>query len=403
MRPKLLRIASFVLLILCAGLPVRPSWAAAGPYRVVEVTKQRVGPLLVTEETVQAGADPAARFQVHRIRKQAGARRGVLLLMPGGGSNFSLYTADEQDKLQQSFAGFFASRGFDVWGYSPRTTGLAAGACSGTVDCSGMRDWGMQAVVDDALYIRRRIRALYGSEKPVIGGFSLGAMSTVAVINASPNAWSGAILWEGMIYSEDPTVLAANGEVCTSLEAQIAAGGLYDEVSYSTLRLIYGLATSDPEGPSPLPGFEGLTNHQAFVLLMTSPQPAPPAYVPGYTYIAGSLESGLTFASEERIGLFVQPFNNYEPLALIRDYTCALGGERTFTGNLESFTAPVYVLGAGHGFGAWMDDQVEILGTTDVTRRFYPDFGHGDHYTSPEHRQILEGPLFAWLKQLTGH
>ena len=399
MHPKLLRIASLVCLILCAGAP---SWAA-GPYQVVAVTEERDGALLVTEETVQAGSDPAARFRVHRIHKQAGPQRGILLLMPGGGSNFSLYTADEQDKLQQSFAGFFASRGYEVWGYSPRTTGLAAGACSGAVDCSGMRDWGMQAVVDDALYIRQRIQALHGSEKPFIGGFSLGAMSTVAVIDASPDAWAGAILWEGMIYSENPTILAANGEVCASLEAQIAAGGLYDEETYAALRLIYGLATSDPDGPSPLPGFEGLTNQQAFVLLMTLPQPIPPAYVPGYTYIAGSLENGLTFASQERIGLFVRPFNNYEPLALIRDYTCALGGERTFTGNLESFTAPVYVLGAGHGFGAWMDDQVEILGSTDVTRSFYPDFGHGDHYTSPDHRQILEAPLFAWLKRVTEH
>ena len=136
---------------------------------------------------------------------------------------------------------------------------------------------------------------------------------------------------------------------------------------------------------------------------MTLPQPAPPAYVPGYTYIAGSLEDGLAFASQERIGLFVQPLNNYEPLALIRDYTCALGGERTFTSNLESFTAPVYVVATGHGFGAWMGDQVEILGSTDITRTFNPDFGHGDHYTSPEHRQILEGPIFSWLKQVTGH
>lgn len=402
MRPKLPRFASSVLLILCASLAGQPSWAA-GPYQVVDVTEERVGALLVTEETVQAGGDPAARLRVHRIRKEAGPRRGLLLLMPGGGSNFSLYTADEQDKLQQSFAGFFAARGFEVWGYSPRTTGLAAGACSGTVDCSGMRDWGMQAVVDDALYIRQRIQALHGDEKPVIGGFSLGAMSTVAVVNASPDAWAGAILWEGMLYSEDPVVLAANGEVCASLEAQIAAGGLYDEQTYAALRLIYGLATSDPGGPSPLPGFEGLTNQQAFVLLMTLPQPAPPAYVPGYTYIAGSLEEGLTFASQERIGLFVRPFNNYEPLALIRDYTCALAGERTFTGNLESFTAPVYVLGAGRGFGAWMGDQVDLLGSTDVTRVYNPDFGHGDAYTSPDHKQILEAPLFTWLKRVARH
>lgn len=389
---------SFVFAILGTAAPA----GAAGPYQVVGVTEERTGPLLITEETVQAGSDPAARFRVHRIRKQNGSR-GVLLLLPGGGSHFGLYTADEQDRLQQSFAGYFATRGFDVWGYSPRTVGLAPGACSGAVDCSGMGSWGMQAVVDDALYIRERIRAVHGAEKPVVGGFSLGAMSTLAMLDAAPDDWAGAIVWEGMLYSADPTVVAANATVCAALEAQLAAGELWDEQSYSTLRLLYDLATADPDGASPLPGFEGLTNRQVFVLLMTAPQPAPPAYVPGYTYIAGSLEAGISFASEARIGMLVRQFNAYEPLALVRDYTCALGGERTFTDNLAGFTAPVYAIGAGLGFGPWMDDHLALLGTGDVTWSFAPDFGHGDLFTSPEHRNLLEKPLFDWLKRVTGN
>lgn len=394
--PQLSSLVVCILGIFWAAVPAR----AAGPYQVVGAAEERVGPLLVSTETVQEGADPVDRFTIHRLRKPNATPRGVLLLMPGGGSHFGLYTADEQQSLLKSFAGFFAARGFDVWGYSPRTYGLAPGACSGTVDCSAMSGWGMGTVVEDALYIRERIRAVHGDRKPVIGGFSLGAMSTLAVIDASPQDWAGAIVWEGMIYSEDPTVLAANAAVCAALESQIAAGEIWDEATYSTLRFIYGLATADPDGPSPLPGFEGLTNEQAFLLLMTTPQPAPPAYVPGYTFITGSLAEGLSFASAERIGLFVNQFNAYEPLALIRDYTCALGGERTFTGNLGSFTAPVFAVGAGHGFGPWMDDNLALLGTDDITRIFEPDFAHGDHYASPDHRKLLVDPIFAWLKQV---
>jgi alpha-beta hydrolase superfamily lysophospholipase len=178
---------------------------ASADYHVVSIAKRRVGSLLVTEKTVQAGDDPAARFTVHRMRKSHGPSRGVLLLMPGGASNFAFYTADEDGREIQSFAAYFAARGIEVWGYSPRTQGLAPGACSGPVDCSGMSEWGMQSVVDDALYIREQIRAIHGEEKPVIAGLSLGAMTPLAVLNASPDDWAGAVLWEGMIYSEGVT------------------------------------------------------------------------------------------------------------------------------------------------------------------------------------------------------
>lgn len=396
------QLASLVLFFALALSLIPGAARAAGRYRVVGVHEERDGPFLVTEWTVQEGGNPVNRFTVHRVRKPNSYLRGALLLMPGGGSKFALYTAAEDGKIRNSFAGFFALRGFDVWGYSPRTSGLAPGACSTTVDCSPMLQWGMGTVVADALYIREQIRRVYGRFKPVIGGYSLGAMSTLAVINASPRDWKGALLWEGMLYSEDPDVLAANATVCASLKDQIADGQIWDEATYSTLQVVYGLATNDPDGPSQLPGFEGLTNRQAFFVLMTTPQPAPPGYVPGYTLVAGNIE-GLTFSSEERIAILIAQFNSYEPMALIRDYTCALGGERTFTGNLGRFKAPVLAIQAGHGFGLWADDNLELLGSDEITREVDLDFAHGDHYASPDHRQHLEQPIYNWLKQITDH
>ena len=394
-------LVPFVVLILSLIPGIASPARAADRYRVVGVQEERNGPFLVTEWTVQDGANPVDRFTVHRVRKPNAHLRGALLLMPGGGSKFALYTAVLSGNIRSSFAGFFAQRGFDVWGYSPRTSGLSSGACTTTVDCSPMRDWGMGTVVADALYIREQIRKVHGRLKPVIGGYSLGAMSTLAVINAAPRDWKGALLWEGMLYSEDPDVLAANASVCNSLRDQIDRGQLWDEETYSTLQVVYGLATNDPDGPSPLPGFEGLTNRQAFFVLMTTPQPAPPGYVPGYTLVAGSIE-GLAFSSEERIAILISQFNSYEPMALIRDYTCALGGERTFTGNLGRFKAPVLAIQAGHGFGLWMEDNLEILGTDEdeITRSYVPEFAHGDHYASPEHRRHLEQPIYDWLKQV---
>lgn len=392
-----------IAVTLCSIFLAVPAEAALSDYHVVAVTHRQVGPLTITEETVQVGEDPIARFTLHRMAKsqEAAASRGAFLLMPGGASNFAFYTADEDGKELQSFAAFFAMRGFDVWGYSPRTQGLAPGACSGEVDCSGLAAWGMQSVVEDALYIRERIRQVYGDRKPVIGGLSLGAMSTLATINASPQDWAGAVIWEGMIYSEDPVVLAANRTVCDSLEAQIAAGTLWDDTNYPLIRLLYALATQDPSGPTPIPGFEGLTNRQVYLALLSSPQPAPPAYVPGYTLAVGSVaEDRFFFSAEERLAMLILQLNHYDPMALIRDYTCALAGERTFSANLSQFTAPVYAIGGGHGFGSWMGDNIDLLGSTDVTWNFVAEFGHGDHFASPDHRQLLEQPLFHWLRSV---
>lgn len=390
------RMSLWIVLGFLAVLPVQ---AAAVNYQVVSVTERRVGPLVITEETVQAGQDPAARFTMHRMRKLNAASRGAMLLMPGGGSNFAFYANDEDGKELQSFAAYFATRNVDVWGYSPRTRGLAPGACSGGVDCSGMRDWGMRAVVDDALYIRERIRQVRGAERPVIAGLSLGAMSTLAVMNAAPGDWAGAVIWEGMLYSADPVVLSANQVVCDELETRIAAGEIWDDVNYPLFRLLDALATADPDGPTPLPGFEGLTNRQVFLAVLTTPQPAPPGYVPGYTLVVGDLE-GFTYSKEDRLGVLIDQLNHYEPLALIRDYTCGLAGERTFTDNLESFAAPVYAIGGGQSFGAWMGDNIDLLGSPDVTWNYIPEFGHADHFASPHHRRLLEEPLFRWLKRV---
>jgi pimeloyl-ACP methyl ester carboxylesterase len=392
----MLKRMSLLAICFAAVLPVQ---AAAVSYQVVSVTERRVGPLVITEETVQAGQDPAARFTLHRMTKPNAASRGAMLLMPGGASNFAFYAADDNGKELQSFAAYFALRGIDVWGYSPRTQGLAPGACSGAVDCSGMRDWGMQAVVDDALYIRERIRQVRGADRPVIAGLSLGAMSTLALMNAAPDVWAGAVVWEGMLYSTDPVILSANQVVCDEIEARLAGGEIWDDANYPVIRFLYALATSDPNGPTPLPDFAGLTNRQVFLALLTTPQPAPPAYVPGYTLVVGDL-GGFTYSTEDRLGVLIDQLNHYEPLALIRDYTCALAGERIFTGSLESFDEPVYAIGGGQSFGAWMGDNIDLLGSPDVTWNYVPEFGHADHFASPDHRRLLEEPLFQWLKRV---
>lgn len=377
-----------------------PAAATSSPYQTVSVSQTRAGALLVWEEVIQEGSNPLDRFTLHRVVKAHGPNRGAVLLLPGGGSNFALFASDPSGRIDRSPAGLLAEEGFDVWGYSPRTRGIPAGACGVSLDCSPMAGWGIARVVADATYIRGRIRAVHGSRKPVIGGWSLGAMTALATLDAHPRDYAGAILWEGMLYSEDPDILAANASVCAALEARLAAGEVADDTLYPPIRLLYDLAVAAPDAPSPVPGLPpGLTNRQAYLFLLTLPQPAPPGFVDGYTLVRGS-SAGFTYAAEERIAGLVLQLNSYEPVRLIRDYTCALGGERTFTSHLRQFRAPVYAIGGGHGFGPHMGDQLALLGSRDIERNFVAAFAHADHYASPQYRRLLIDPLVSWLRRV---
>ena len=84
-----------------------------------------------------------------------------------------------------------------------------------------------------------------------------------------------------------------------------------------------------------------------------------------------------------------------------RDLHCSVAGlDETWVANLESFTGPVLAIGAGHGWGAYMEDQLGLFGSTDVVFRFHPNFGHADHFWSERHRSHVERPILHWLERV---
>src|SRR5215212_7580637 len=191
------RALVILALLTCARLTHAQTYQIVG----TQTTNVAAG-LEKTVTTVQVGTHPLDRFLVSRVRKAQGqAHRGTLLLLPPLGSGFQNYEVGDGGDYDKSFAGFFARRGFDVWGYSQRVQGITSGQCeSGAVDCSAMADWGMQTLLDDAAYIRQQIGAAHPGEKPFVGGLSLGSIATVAVINQSPQDYAGAIMLEGSLY-----------------------------------------------------------------------------------------------------------------------------------------------------------------------------------------------------------
>jgi pimeloyl-ACP methyl ester carboxylesterase len=200
-------------LLFCAG-----GVTQAQTYQIIGTTSSNVANNVTkTETTVQVGSNPLNRFLMTRVRKNVpnDDLKGTILLLPPLGSGFQNYEVGDGGDYDNSFAGFFARRNYDVWGYSQRVQGLTAGSCeSNTIDCSVTADWGMQTIVDDVAFIRQQIEAAHPGEKPVVGGLSLGSIASIATINAHPSDYAGAILIEGTLYDENTDVRNINTNFC---------------------------------------------------------------------------------------------------------------------------------------------------------------------------------------------
>jgi pimeloyl-ACP methyl ester carboxylesterase len=350
------------------------------------------------------GNNPVNRFKMSRVLKDIPkhARKGVILLLPPGGSGFQNYEVGENGDYNKSFVAYFAKKNFDVWGFSQRSDGIPAGACeSGAIDCSAMADWGLQSIVEDVTFIREQIALEYPDGKPVIAaGLSLGAIISQALINISPDDYDGVVLIDGTLYDEDPQVQAMNANFQAGLDAQLAAGVFYDGQSAPGFKLLSNLAQVDPNGLTPLPGFPpGFTNRMVFILVMTAPPPSPLTPRPGFFNAAGSLaEDRFFFANESLAHANIATFLDVTPIRTIRDLSAGLAGDRTFNNNLHNFTGPVLMFAAGHGFGTAMFDTADLMTSADVTIKSNEAYGHVDYVFSTTHRRELELQILKWIK-----
>jgi pimeloyl-ACP methyl ester carboxylesterase len=389
-----------LVLLFCAGV------THAQTYQIVStVTSNVANNVTRTVTTVQVGSNPLNRFLMTRVRKNIPdhALRGTLLLLPPSGSGFQNYEVGDGGDYERSFAGFFVRRNFDVWGYSQRVQGIAAGSCeSNAIDCSAMAGWGLQTIVDDAAFIRQQIELAHPGRKPVVGGLSLGSMASIAIINSAPEDYAGAILIEGTMYDEDPAVRAINANFCSAFEAQLANGLFFEGQGLPGFKLINYLAEVDPDGLTPLPGFPpGFTNHRAWVAALAAPPLSPPTPRPGYVFVAGNVEEDrFFFANEALVHANIREFVDYVTTRTFRDVNCGLAGEMIFTSNLQGFARPVIMFAGGRGFGTGMTDTAGLLSSAQVTMNFREEYGHVDHVFSNNHLHELEHRVLRWLKKL---
>jgi pimeloyl-ACP methyl ester carboxylesterase len=359
----------------------------------------------LTETVVQHGPEAINRFKMHRLRRPNFPRRGVLLLLPSLGNSFDMYLVNEDGHVQNSFAAVYARAGIEVWGFSPRTTFLNAGDCAGPMNCSPVLNWNLQTIVDDVTYIRSRIATAAPGHKPAIGGLSMGAAAGIAVVNAHPNDYAALLAWEGSLVTENAAYQAHALNFCNQFSGMVGAGLAVDDQSLPLVKQVAQLAEAAPNAPFaiPIPGFPpGLTNYQALVLILSTPNPIAPSPRPGFISAAGDVMNGtFTYAAPDRVFASVAAFDEVTSNAATRDLYCSLAGVDTaHTSNLQNFTKPVMIIKGGQGFGPIMDELPGKLGSTSVTTIGLDGYGHVDHSLSPNHWFVLELPVGLWLEQV---
>ena len=369
-------------LVSCLAFVSVSAPAADETYRVVSVT---VDPavrqtLEKVDTVVQVGTNPANRFTMHRVYPGHGIIKGSIILVPSLLNNFKEYMIGEDHGNLRSLAESLARAHYDVYGYSPRTANVPALGCSsGVVDCSVMRDWGLAAYLGDIEYIRAQAAAR--GEKPVIGGLSLGAILGLAAVNANPTGYSGLLMWEGMIYSNHPAVIALAGQNCANLRAAIGGGTYYEENFPLYLKQL------------------AQTGEAATIQFFGVPQPTVSGTPDWMQIVPDPTMTRYEFASFPRLFDFVKAFNNVESLAVMRDFQCSLAGDRTYSDRLGSFRGPVLAIEGGRGFGPYMQDTINLLGSTKVRVEVDPSFGHLDAYLTSHYTTYTVQRILDWLRE----
>jgi len=400
-------VGSFGVVVgLCALAGVA---VAAPPRKVVaESGSVPVAGLSRTLLTVQEGKSSFERFDVVRLHRQGLVGKhdqAVILLAPFGFPAEFWEAKAPGHGYADSFGPALALEGYDVWLVDSRLAPAATGACeSGAVDCSPMKDWGIETAVDDALFVAKLAKDEgHCGGRPVIGGLSGGSSTALAAVNAHPEKFDGLFLWEGTLYTADQAVRDRNATFCAADQATYDQG-VYFDGSVAVFQLLFQLATIAPSDPSPIPIFPpGTTNLQAILFALTLPNPSNPLnFTETFIRLVGDpFAATLAYSDIDRVLAWGNLVGNYAPIAFIKDSHCAIGGQDThFTDRLHKFKGSALVFAEGLGFGQMMVDTAGLLTHADVTIDLNPTFGESDRYSHVDWQGEALDPLVAWLDGL---
>jgi len=371
-------------------------------------------------------------IRVHRVVREAGP--GVPRQVPhsvfmvhgdiwGFDGAFLGSTLSANVPREQSIGVFLAGRGVDVWGVSLRWTQVPAG----TNDFSFMKDWDIRTHVGDlasALGVARAVRGATGSGSAPVAllGWSRGGVLAYAYANAetqlpAESRQVSALIPVDVAFKFNPEHEGQRAAACRRYAAsRLQYDGGQHHSNLGVLAQTLGLlAATEPNLPSAVPGFAGLTNAQAALLLMTSTHllfaPNPP--VPAYHFNAGKfnllgLPTGLQYTREAYLYDFLQaaaPFQSFTEQVETEAVWCG-DVDTPHDDYLGEINIPVLYVGAEGGFGSYGVDTLGRLGSADVSThlvRLHPaqaravEFGHADLFLADNARELVWAPIHNWL------
>ena len=353
------------------------------------------------EYEVEVDHQPLNRFTITHVSKQRAAPARPLLLLSPFLLPGRFYEISETHSYDKSAAGELAQAGYDVWLVDQRRTRLPSGSCESGVDCSAMASWDFDAYSDDALFALSLLKSFNPGRRPVVGGFSAGANAALATVNRAPAEFSGLFLYEGTFFTQEPSIVAHNDALCTTLQGAIASGAVFDPGS-AVLGSVLQLAQAAPSATSPFSFFPpGTTNRQSMLYVFGTPPP-----VGALSPTAGFIRNVVDFATEQfvytnerRLQLVGPLFDNYGSLAALRDLSCGLAGrdDRHYR-NAAQFRGNLLVFVEGTGFGPAMFDTVSLLANARSAEiEHHPELGEADPYFGFRWKQTFLKPLERWL------
>jgi hypothetical protein len=367
-----------------------------------EVSRPSAGVERVVYE-VEVDGEALNRFAVTHVRSRKGGRGDPVLLLSPFMLPGAFYEITASGNYAESAAGKLAKDGFDVWLVDQRRTRLPPGSCESSTDCSAMAEWDFDVLSEDALFALALLNSRHPRRKPVIGGFSAGSNAALATVNRAPGAFSGVFLYEGTFFTDDPDIAAHNDATCSTLEAAIAGGAVFDP-SAAVPGAVLQLAAAAPSSPSPFPFFPpGTTNRQSMLFVFGSPPP-PGALSPTATFVRNLVDFGTeTFihTDESRL-LQVGPlFDSYAPLGALRDLACGLAGrDDRHVANVGDFRGDLLIFVEGTGFGPAMFDTAALFEDADsIEIVSNPELGEADPYFHRDWERVFYRPLKKWLKR----
>jgi pimeloyl-ACP methyl ester carboxylesterase len=384
---------------------------------------------------LKVGEGEHDRITVHRVvrEKRPGVPRktdrAVLMLhgdLWGFDGAFLGSTLTGSVPREQSIAAFMAGKDVDVWGVDLRWTHVPAD----TTDFTFMKDWDTGTHVRDlgvALGVARAVRVFTGSGagRLALMGWSRGGIVAYAYAGEETRLPEHLRHVGALIPVDIALKLGAQHEeqraaACVRYAAnkQLLDAGQYHSPQGVAVQTIGLLASTDAGGPSPLPGFGGLTNAQAALLVGSATHVLFGAYppVPAYHFNAGEfdasgLPAGLQFTREAYLYDFFKAANPFQSFTEQVESEAVLCGDDQladlpYDDRLGEINVPVLYVGAAGGFGEFGLDTLPLLGSADVSShvvRLRPaearavDFGHADIFMADDAKELVWQPVYEWL------